>query len=539
MKAGDLLAPSRRGVRWGAAAGATFAGTPVPGLPPAQPHLTRPAPSRLFLVGLLAVAGATIAAVMASALSPALAVLPVAAVTVAWVASRVPLRWSATALLLLLLVPDDRVETVGQWRSPLAVIGDVIHYRLDAIAGVPGLAVTGMEVILGLLLVVWLRRRVAGAAIDEAGQVPAAAPLRTFVLLYVAGVLLAEGFGLARGLPAVPWKLRNLLHPIALALLFLAAFRGPRDHRLLGRVVVFAAAFKAALALVVQRIAVVETGGMYDWATSHGDSVLASVALFLVLGDAVAHPTRRRLLQATLISALLLDGAVANNRRIFWVMVILTLVVAYAVSPMRGWKLGLTRFLVVAAPVVALYVAVGWNRSGAPFGPVQTLRGIVDSSVNRSSYWREVEDWNIAMSIRQVTWTGTGLGGQYTEIMPNDDISGSYKEYREWPHNNFLGLLLLLGPFGFTAVSALSGLVVFLAFRSFRRATHVDDKVAAFGCLAAVVACHAMSWGDLGSHFPQYKVFMALAIAVAARLAVATGAWPARRAGVGAAHPGR
>lgn len=503
--------------------------TPVPGTPAASIRLPRLASPRLFAAGLLAVAGATMLATLASAVSPALAVLPVAAVAAVWIASRVPLRWSATFLLLLLLVPDDRVEAAGQWRTPLAAIGDLVHYRLDAVAGVPGLAVTGMEVILALLLVVWVRRKVAGASIDQVGQVPAAAPLRTFLLLYVAGVLLAEAFGLARGLPAAPWKLRNLLHPIALALLFLAAYRGPRDHRLLGRVVVFAAAFKAALGIVVQRIAVVETGGMYDWATSHGDSVLSSVALFLVLGDAVAHPTRRRLLQATLISALLLDGAVANNRRIFWVMVILTLVVAYAVSPMRGWKLGLTRFLVVAAPVAALYLAVGWNRSGTPFGPVQTLRGIVDSSVNRSSYWREVEDWNIAMSMRQMTWTGTGLGGQYTEIMPNDDVSRSYKEYREWPHNNYLGLLLLLGPFGFTAVSALSGLVVFLAFRSFRRATNVDDKVAAFGCLAAVVACHVMSWGDLGSHFPQYKVFSALAVAVAARLAVATGAWPARR----------
>jgi len=43
-----------------------------------------------------------------------------------------------------------------------------------------------------------------------------------------------------------------------------------------------------------------------------------------------------------------------------------------------------------------------------------------------------------------------------------------------------------------------------------------------------VVACLVMAWSDLGLGFPQYKAVASLAIAVSARLAVATGAWPAR-----------
>jgi hypothetical protein len=59
--------------------------------------------------------------------------------------------------------------------------------------------------------------------------------------------------------------------------------------------------------------------------------------------------------------------------------------------------------------------------------------------------------------------------------------------------------------------------------------------VAALGSAAAIVACHVLAYGDTGTHYPQYKVVMALALVVAGKLAVATGGWPGRAA---AAAPG-
>ena len=61
--------------------------------------------------------------------------------------------------------------------------------------------------------------------------------------------------------------------------------------------------------------------------------------------------------------------------------------------------------------------------------------------------------------------------------------------------------------------------------------------MAAYGALSAVAACLVMAYGDTGAHYLQFKVFAALAVAVAARLAVATGAWPSR-AGQRAARAG-
>jgi hypothetical protein len=55
-----------------------------------------------------------------------------------------------------------------------------------------------------------------------------------------------------------------------------------------------------------------------------------------------------------------------------------------------------------------------------------------------------------------------------------------------------------------------------------------EQRTAAAACLGTVIACQVLAWGDTGAHFPQYKIMMGLAVAMAARLAVATGAWPAR-----------
>lgn len=496
--------------------------------PAADRGTSRATAAHYGLLSALAVASAL--AAVAGTDHLALAILPVLLAASVYAATRVPLRYPAQLLLLLLLVVDDREGAAfGQWHTPLVGLGDLLHGRIDAVLGISGLPVTGMEVILALLLSVWFYRWLTRSRIDAVGKTEPAGVLRSVLALYVAAVAFATLYGLARGLPLAPWKVRNLLHPVALALLFLAAFRGPRDHLAIGRLVVLSACIRAVLAIVVQRIAIAETGGRYAHATSHGDSVLFAVAIVLVVAGILERPSRRRLLWAVPALLLLLVGAFENQRRLVWVMLLMALGAAYLFSPMKRWKRSLTRVLLLGAPVIGLYVGVGWNRGNRVFAPIQTLRSVVDTSADRSAYWREVENWNISMTMRQKPLMGLGLGGQYAEFMSNDDVTAGYKEYREWPHNTFLGLLLLMGLFGFTAISVLPALVVFLSVRSYRLAATLDQRVAAFGCLAAVVSCQVLAWGDTGAHYPQYKVFAALAVAVSARLAVATGAWPARR----------
>lgn len=478
------------------------------------------------LVGCVALA--TVAAVLAGG-GPLFAIVPAALAAAAYGLVKAPLRWSASALLVLMLAVDDTNETSGQWRTPFAVLGDLVHNRLDLVTGVPGLSVTGMEALVLLLLLVSLHRRMTGAGVDAPNRVPAPDVMAGLLLASVAAVAFAVANGMLHGQAPAPWKIRNLLHPVLLFLLFDRAFRGPIDHALLGRIVVFSALARAVVALIVQRIAVAETGGRFLTATSHGDSVLFAAGAYLLIADLLERGDGRRLLRAALLLPVLLVAMHQNGRRLVWVMLALMGGVTYLMAPMRGWKRLLTRTALVAFPVIALYVGLGWNREGRIFGPVRTLRGVVDTSYDHSAYWREVENWNIAVSMRERTLLGLGLGGRYTEHMFNDDISSEYPEYREWPHNTVLGLLLLLGPFGFAAVWSPFAAALFFAFRAHRVASEKAHRVAAMACVGSVVACHVLAYGDTGAHYPQYKVFIALALAMAGKLAVATGAWPGRR----------
>ena len=157
------------------------------------------------------------------------------------------------------------------------------------------------------------------------------------------------------------------------------------------------------------------------------------------------------------------------------------------------------------------------------------LRSLTDSKMDSSTRWRDVENWNLAMSIRQHPILGLGLGHEYTEFVKGDDISSLFADFRGWPHNSVLGLILFAGPFGFTAIWSLLGCVVFLSVRSYRMARGPDDRIVAMSCLATVIVSAVLAFSDTGAHHAQYRVLVALALAISGKLSVVTGAWPATR----------
>jgi O-antigen ligase len=471
-----------------------------------------------------AVGLATIAAAVLGGSSPMIATLPVLGLTACVIAARVPLRWSVAVLLAVLLGADIPSDTGGLWHSPLLVLGAGLQ------GNIPGLKVTVFEGVVLFLLGVAASRRATGSVIDGESWTPTARVLRDFVLLYALGLLFAEANGVLRGGSAALWKLRNLAQIPVLFLLFNVAIRGPEDHRLFGSVIVFAALVKSALAGWIQYVIAPRTGGRLEYATNHGDSILFTVALVLLLANLAERPERRPLHRALLFVPPILVGMVANGRRLVWIMFALSVLVAYFISPWRPWKRSLTKKLLPIVALLGLYAVVGWNSGSALFAPLRLVHTVSDGSVDLSTRWRDIENWNICMSMRESPMLGIGLGREYTEAMHNGDISSFFPEYRQWPHNTVLGLLLFAGVVGFTAMWLLHAIVVFLAARCHRLATAPEDRAAAITSLAMTIACMTLAYGDLGANFVQYRVFWALALAVVGKLAVATGAWPAPRA---------
>jgi hypothetical protein len=482
------------------------------------------APGRAPLLALGAVGAATAYAALAWG-HPAATAAPVLLAAAAWAAWRAPLRASAGLLAFLLLALDDSWNANGLWHTPLAPLGDLLRQSLrTVIAGADGIAVTGTEIAVTLLLALAAWRRASGEA--RPGHVPVPRGVVLAGAAYLAGLGWGVANGLARGgsLDVAVWQTRPLLVAAALFLLFAAALRGPPDHLLLGKIVVLAAVARALLALWV-RLAIAPSATVpVDYVTDHGDSMLFTLACVALVAHLVERPDRARLQAAALLLPVLLLGIHANARRTAWVQLALGLAVFLVVGRAARWRRDLGRMGLVLVPALVLYGAAGWGSTSLLFRPVQIVRSVVDSRVDRSTWDRQVENWNLAMSMRERPLAGRGFGHEWTEFYAGDDITGIFYRYRAQPHNQVLGILLFAGPLAFAAIWAPFAVMVLLAARAYPRARSPEDRAAALWVGASALVVGVQCFGDLGPFWPQYGVLVALALVTAGKLARATGA---------------
>ncbi|HWV38900.1 MAG TPA: O-antigen ligase family protein [Vulgatibacter sp.] len=474
--------------------------------------------------GLLIVVG-----VVATGGNPVMAVAPPLVVGLLFVLARVPLRWSATVLVFLILSLEISTDAHGIWASPLVHIGDLLGYGFSNVSRLP---VAGFEVVTVVLLAIAAFRRATRPDFEGRRAVQTAGVMRSCIILLVAGCLFAVGMSLLNGHGLALWKVRYLLHIPMFFLLFQTTLRHPEDFHAIGLALVAAAQVKALIAAYVQLVVAPKlTGGMLATATNHGDSILFALAVLVLVISVLETWTWRSIVWAAILLPLPIWGMVLNGRRLVWAILAMAMVVVFLCSSWRPWKSRIVRISAISAPLLLAYLAIGWNNTqlGGLFVPIAKIRTMLDSKVDHSTLWRERETWNIAVSIRESSILGIGLGGEYVEHMFNDDISQHYADYKGWPHNTILGLLLLAGLPGFAALWLPYLFVVFLAVRAERFSRTLFERIAAAICIASVVACLAVAWGDTGSHFIQYKLAAALSMSLASKLAVATGAWPQSR----------
>ena len=490
---------------------------------PAAPAARAALPAAPLAV-LAAVAAATALAVLSGA-GPAATAAPVLVAVTLWAVAVAPLRASAGVLAFLVLALDDRWNANGLWASPLAPLGDLLRFSLRVVVpGVP-LPVSGEELAIALLLGVAAWRRARGERVP--GQVAGARGVLALVGLYLAALALGVAIGLARGGdPEVAvWQTRPLATAAALFLVFEVALRGSADAVGAARVVVAAAAARAVLAIWARNVVFRGVPGI-DYVTDHGDSMLFSLAAVIVVAHLLERPDRKRLGAALALLPLLVAGMHANQRRTAWVQFALGLVAFVVVGRAAAWRRQVGRAALVAAPALLLYGAAGWSATSPIFKPVRLVRSIVDSKVDRSTWDRQVEDWNLAMSMRERPFTGRGFGREWTEYMASDDIAAVFTRYRAQPHNQVLGLLLFGGPLAFAGIWAPLTVLVLVSRRAYPRLASPEARAAALAVGATAIVIAVQCFGDLGPFWPQYAVLLGLALALAGKLAAETGTLP-------------
>ncbi|MBP7777750.1 MAG: O-antigen ligase family protein [Acidobacteria bacterium] len=492
-------------------------------------------------VPLAAIAGVAVATALAAVVSNGSLVASVAPLLVAalvWAVAVAPLRTTLGVVMFLGLAADRPGDTEGFWASPVQAVGGLLFHNLNHAVGIESLKFSGVFALLGLLLAVRAYRRLTGRVQDTPDSLTLAAPMRWALGLALATVAALVAFGAARGgdIQMAKVQVQGFLQLLAVAYLFGVSLRGTRDYRWLGGVIVAAASVKAAMALWVRATlpAMVPDrwGAMreLEYATNHGDSLLFACAAAVLVGPLFHRPTRHQIVRFALLMPVVVAGLVANDRRIAWVQLGLVAIAFLLMNPASALTRRVARGLVLMSPLLLAYTVVGWSSPSRVFAPVGFVRSIVqpertDGSLDRSTLFRDVENFNLVNTFRSNPVVGTGFGHPFVVTVEGDALP-DFVEYGFLPHNSMLGLWAFTGFIGFSGIFGALVVAALLAVRARARAPtseHAIAAVAVVGCLGAYVV-HL--WADIGFTEAPTIFLVGLAMAMAGQLAVATGDWP-------------
>jgi hypothetical protein len=430
---------------------------------------------------------------------------------------RSPPHIAARVLFLLALVleaPDERPGN-GYWVPPFAPANLIFYAGIKKWTDIPGLSFSLFSL---LCLFLFLRARKKRPA--ELPPPPEAVKVLkvfaiTLLVMELYGVILRGG----QGQPSY-WQ---LIHPVSLALAaaaFLYSIRGPRDFRALGTIIVVAAVTKGLLVLWVYEVVCRPMNIRPFYATTHSDSVTFAMGVIVLAAYAFEQRDKKSFLRAVLLVPFIIMAIVMNNRRLAFVGVGAGVITTFAVLRSSPFKRTVIRSLFVLAPFFALYVKVGGNSGSAIFAPAALIHSVM-SGEDRSSITRDIENYNLIITLRENKIVGPGFGSEYIEAVKADDISGGFSLYKFIAHNSVLWLWSLGGLVGFTLLWMVYPIQAYLSARGYRLGrTHVE-RAAGLATLAGTTTALAQNWGDMGfSSYTTLSMF-AMCYAVAAKLCAA------------------
>jgi O-antigen ligase/polysaccharide polymerase Wzy-like membrane protein len=461
---------------------------------------------------------------------------------------RAPLRFSAMALMFLALTLQDASDhsAAEKFDPPFAGLGAILFSHLNTVGkslGFGWASMSGMDLLIVALLVIAIAR--SRSELKRANAVPTPRPLVQLAYVALLSIAWVWLFGMVRGgdFGKSLWQLNRVMYLPVIFLLFHLSLRGPQDLPGLLKVVLVSGVYKSLLALYVVFTVVLppdeQTGSTKPaWATSHQDSILFAVAFVAVLAILLERAVPRRSLKYyAMLLPILGCGTWANNRRMAWVQVILVFLTVYLVSDSaNAVKKKINRLLYVVAPVVAVYIAVGWNYGGLgrTFKPVRMLRSVIDPSTDASTLWRELENYNIIMTFRKNPIFGSGYGHPYDEIIQLPAVNYDLEFYS--PHNSLLGLWAYSGVIGYAGLTMLWVVGVYFAMRTYKGSREPRLRAGALVCFGTVLVYLIQCWGDLGLGTWVGVFCVAPALAVAGKLATAAGQWAPVGSGKRNAH---
>ena len=446
--------------------------------------------------------------------------------------SRVPLRTSLLTLMFFALTLENPAEQFASdmYHTPFKTVGALLLNHLNTTTGVRPLFMSGMDILLGaLILIGWSRER-SGSKIDRAGRVPTPKPLVRLALISLGGTAFVMVNGMLHG-GDFGWALWQVDRVVYLPIIFLLChwgLRGPADHVALGKVVIAAAAVRATMATIIIHTVYYpkdENGivSILAYATSHNDSILFAAAFVLLLSLILCRVTGKARRLVWIVMPILILGMISNHRRMVWVQVAMVFLTLYLTTPSNPIKVKVRKILTVVTPIFIVYCLAGWNSGSRLFKPVKIIRSIVDSKSDPSTLWRDIENFDLIETIKAGPIFGQGYGHKYLEVVMLPPVDYTLEFYL--PHNSLLGMLSYSGYFGFAAMTMLWVAGAYFAMRAYYATKDPIVRATGLSCFGVVLVYLIQCWGDLGLGAPVGVWLVAPALATAGKAAAAFGGW--------------
>jgi hypothetical protein len=451
-------------------------------------------------------------------------VAPVCIVLTWFAILRAPLRSTMLVLMFLALVLENPSEqpASGQWNTPFLYVGALMLAHFKFVIGWGPIG--GMDLCLMAAIVAYYLQR---KSFLKGLQTPR--PMIRLAHLTYATIAFTFVIGKLRGgeMQWAVWQMDRVMYLPTVFLLCQAAFSGPKDYLAVGKVALWASLVRATQAIWVRATVVtppgVEAADALPYATTHNDSMLFAVGSVILVSLLLERAGKKNTRVVYWALPLLIGGMIANNRRMVWVEIILVFFTLYMINELNAFKRKLNKVLLASLPLLIGYIAAGWGSGSGIFKPVKVIRSAIDSSADASTAWRDLENFNLAFTLKNYPLTGVGYGNGFWEMWAMPAVDYSLERYV--PHDSILGLYCYGGFIGFAGITALWVGGIFFAIRAYHNCKEPLQKAAALTSFGAVLVYYLQCFGDMGLGSWTGVYLVGPALAVGSKLTVAAGAW--------------
>jgi hypothetical protein len=353
-------------------------------------------------------------------------------------------------------------------------------------------------------------------------------PMRTALMMAMLTTLLFFVFGLVRGgdSRAAGWQVYLMLSAPGAAFAIAATHTKASHFRALGKAMVYAAFYRAAMCLIFYFGYARSAKEVPPVMTTHADTVLWVGAFGLLTVNFLYNYRQSADKLAMFLGGPLVLAAIHfNNRRLAWVSLLLAMAGLFFLMPPSRLKRRLNRLAIMFLPVMVGYVIVGWGRTEKIFKPLASISS-VSSAPDPSTLARNVENLSlIATAGYNGPSHGTGWGHKYVELSNMYSIADAMELWPYIPHNSILGLFAYTGYVGAFGFWMMFPTGIFFLLRSTRTSRDpLHQTIGLAGVLLTITSCNQM-FGDMGIFSQTTMYTLSLAWGAALRLPIEAGAW--------------